>query len=266
NPLLQIACMPWPNKQLLLADAEHRKLDPGELNELVRDRMMDCIRGLAAQLVPAVPSVLLGHFSVDVAEAGGMSRLMVLGSDWVLGLHDLTALPFDAVLLAHVHKPQVLSQSPWVGYCGSPECVSHGEETEAKGFWLLDLERQQQTQARFIGTPHRRFLTIDLTKGGADLYAEDLDGAIVRIRIGQATDIDLTALRRELDVAGVHEYHISTERAEAVHRRDTDISASMDVAEALQQWIKQNPDWAPLADELIAEAQAVEANIRGGGD
>lgn len=266
NPLLQVAVAPWPNKQLLLADAEHRKLDPGQLNELVRDRMMDCIRGLAAQLVSGVPAILLGHFSVDIAEAGGMSRLMMLGGEWVLGLHDLTALPFDAICLGHIHKHQVLSDDdthPVVSYCGSPECVTHGEAGEEKGYCLLDFIEDRVT-GDFIRTPHRRFVTVDLEGDDGLPPAEELADAIVRVRIGPAADVDMAALREQLDAAGVHEYQITTERAEAVRRRETAMTAGMDVGAALTEWLKQNPDYEPLADDLLAEAQAVEVAIAGG--
>ena len=261
--VLQVAVAPWPNKQLLLADAEHRKLEPGQLNELVRDKMLAVIRGLAAQLIEGVPAILLGHFSVDVAEAGGMSRLMMLGGEWVLGLHDLTALPFSAILLAHVHKPQVLSSMPLAVYCGSPECVSHGEEAERKSYHLIDVEHGQPTKYEKVLTPHRRFVTVDLEGDDGLPPAAELTDAIVRVRIGAAADVDMAALRQELEAAGVHEYQISTERAEAVRRRDTDMSAGMDVGAALREWLKHHPDFEPLADELVAEAQAVETAIAG---
>lgn len=267
NPVkLQIACLPWPNRQLLLADEEHRKLEPGQLNELVREKMLDVIRGLAGQLVPDVPAVLLGHFSVDIAEAGGMSRLMMLGGEWVLGLHDLTALPFDAICLGHVHKHQVLSDDdthPVVSYCGSPECVTHGEEADGdKGYCLLDIAGDRVT-GDFIPTPYRRFVTIDLTGDEPMPASEDIEGAIVKLRVPEHPDWDLRELCEQIQEAGVHELSVETQRAETGRRRETAMTAGMDVGAALTEWLKQNPDFEPMAEELLAEAQAVETAIAG---
>ena len=267
--VLQLACLSWPNKQLLLASEENRKLDPGQLNELVQDRMMDCLHGLAGQLVPDVPALLLGHFSVDMAQAGGMNRLMALGGEFCLNLHDLTALPFACVCLGHIHKPQVLSESPWVGYCGSPECVTHGEAGEDKGYSLLDVGPDGDVVHKFIPTPYRRFVTVDLvsceaTPDNGLPSPEELADAIVRVRIGAAADVDMAALREQLEAAGVHEYQIATERAEAVRRRAVEVSAAMALEEALKAWLEQCPDLKPMMEELLAEAQAVEAAIAGG--
>jgi exonuclease SbcD len=141
---VQVACLPWPNKQLLLASEENRKLDPGQLNELVREKMMDCLRGLATQLTPDVPALLLGHFSVDLAQAGGQNRLMMLGGEWTLNVHDLAALPFAAICLGHIHKAQILREQPWIGYCGAPEAVTFGEEHDGdKGYFLIDMREVQ---------------------------------------------------------------------------------------------------------------------------
>jgi DNA repair protein SbcD/Mre11 len=138
---LQLGCLPWPNRQLLLADEAYRKLEPGQLNEVVRSRVMDVLFGLAAGLTPGVPVLLLAHISIDVAQAGGQSRLMSLGADWTLNLHDLAGLGFDAVCAGHVHRAQVLSETPWIAYAGSPEAVSFGEETDGtKGYFILDTE------------------------------------------------------------------------------------------------------------------------------
>ena len=162
---LQLACLSWPNKQLLLAEEEYRKLDPGQLNEAVRQKMMDCLQGMAAELIPGIPAILLAHLSVDLAQAGGMNRLMMLGGEWTLNVNDLAGLGFDAICLGHIHRAQVLCAAPWIGYSGSPEAVSFGEEGEAKLYCLLDVADDCSVEVEQIATPHRRFITIDLGNG-----------------------------------------------------------------------------------------------------
>jgi len=262
---IQIACLPWPNKQLLLANEEYRKLDPGQLNEVVRQKMMDCLQGLAADCLPGIPAILLAHLSVDLAQAGGQNRLMALGGEWTLNVHDLAGLGFDAACLGHIHKAQVLCDAPWIGYSGSPEAVSFGEETEGKSYCLLDVNDDCSIEVQQIPTPHRRFLTIDLGNGHALPTPDELAGAIVRVRVPQASDVDFTALRRELEAAGVHEYQVETQRAETVRRRAVAVSSEMALEEAIKAYLEQRPELQPLADALIAEAHVVEQAVVAGG-
>ena len=262
---IQIACLPWPNKQLLLANEEYRKLDPGQLNEVVRQKMMDCLQGLAADCIPGIPAILLAHLSVDLAQAGGQNRLMALGGEWTLNVHDLAGLGFDAACLGHIHKAQVLCDAPWIGYSGSPEAVSFGEETEGKSYCLLDVNDDCSIEVQQIPTPHRRFLTIDLGNGAVMPTPEELAGAIVRVRVPQASDVDFTALRRDLEAAGVHEYQVETQRAETVRRRAVAVSSEMALEEAIRAYLEQRPELQPMADALIAEAHVVEQAVAAGG-
>jgi exonuclease SbcD len=263
---LQVACLPWPNKQLLLASEENRKLDPGQLNELVREKMMDCLRGLAAQLVPDIPAVLLGHFSVDLAQAGGQNRLMMLGGEWTLNAHELAALPFAYFALGHIHKPQRVwfDERRSMVYSGSPEAVTFGEEGEEKGYVLVSVERDGAADFEWVSTPYRRFVTIELGDGAALPPPEELAGAIVRVRVPQANDVNFNALRRDLEAAGVHEYQVETQRAETVRRRAVEVSSEMALDEAIKAWLEQRPDLKPMAEALLAEAHNVEQALQGG--
>jgi DNA repair exonuclease SbcCD nuclease subunit len=262
---LQLACLPWPNKQLLLADDEYRKLDPGQLNEMVRQKMMDCLQGLVADCIPGIPAILLAHLSVDLAQAGGQNRLMALGGEWTLNAHDLAGLGFDAISLGHIHRAQVLCDAPWIGYSGSPEAVSFGEEAEGKGYCLLDVSDDCSVEVHQIPTPHRRFITIDLGNGHVLPPPDELAGAIVRVRVPQAAEVDFTALRRDLEAAGVHEYQVETQRAETVRRRAVAVSSEMAVEEAIRAYLQQRPELQPMADALIAEARLVEQVVVAGG-
>jgi len=263
---IQIACLPWPNKQLLLANEEYRKLDPGQLNQVVRQKMMDCLQGLAADCIPSIPAILLAHLSVDLAQTGGQNRLMALGGEWTLNVHDLAGLGFDAACLGHIHRAQVLCEAPWIGYSGSPEAVSFGEENDGvKSYCLLDVNDDCSIEVQQIPTPHRRFLTIDLTNGAVMPTPDELAGAIVRVRVPQASDVDFTALRRELEAAGVHEYQVETQRAETVRRRAVAVSSEMALDDAIKAYLEQRPELQPMADALLAEARVVEQAVIAGG-
>ena len=260
---MQLACLPYPNKQLLLADEEHRKLEPGLLNQVVREKMMAVAAGLAAQRIEGVPCLLLGHFSVDLAQAGGQNRLMMLGGEWTLNVHDLAALPFCYFALGHIHKPQRVwfDERRSMVYCGSPEAVAFGEEGEEKGYVLVCIERDGAADFEWVSTPYRRFVTIDLGDGSALPPAEELAGAIVRVRVPQADDVDFNALRRDLEAAGVHEYQVETQRAETVRRRAVEVSSEMALEEAIKAWLEQRPDLKPMMDAILAEAHEIERQL-----
>ena len=159
----------------------------------------------------------------------------------------------------------MLCDAPWIGYSGSPEAVSFGEETEGKSYCLLEVNDDCSIEVQQIPTPHRRFLTIDLNNGSALPTPEELAGAIVRVRVPQASDVDFTALRRDLEAAGVHEYQVETQRAETVRRRAVAVSSEMALEEAIKAYLEQRPELQPMADALIAEAHIVEQAIAAGG-
>ena len=256
---LQIACLPWPNKSLLLANEDYRKLDPGQLNELVRAKLMDVLRGLAAQLRTDIPSVLLMHAGIDTAAMGSQNRLAMLGGEWTLNLHDLAALDFDALLAGHYHRPQLLNEDPWIGYVGSPEAVGFGEEEEEKSYLLLGCgDPFEGISIDRVPTPYRHFLT--LTPASA-LEIGSLAGAIVRVKCEQADATDLVALRKHLEAAGASEIQIETQRAETVRRHATAISADTAFEQSLDAWLEQRPELKPMREELLAEGRAVESEV-----
>ena len=247
---LQIACLPYPNRQLLLA----KRPDLGVLSveQAMREAMMDVARGLAAELEPGIPSVLLGHFSVDLAEAGSESRLMALGADWTLNAHEVAGLGFDAVLLAHIHKPQTVL--PQMHYCGSPEAMDFGEEGERKSYSLVDIDEHGVSAIR-VPTPYRKFRTVDLASDPWPA-ADELREAIVKVRVPAGMDTDDAQMRRELDEAGAHDYTIIHQPPETVRRREVEVNQDMPFEKLLRAWAELQEDVDP--DALVAEATELE--------
>ena len=262
---LQLACLPFPNANLLLRDEEVRKLDPGERNLRIRELMMDCARGLAAQRIERVPCLLLGHFAVDVAEAGTQNRLMMLGGEWTLNLQELEALGFDACLLGHVHKPQNLGSG--TVYSGSPEACAFGEEGEEKRYVLWSELRPGIFELESIPSPYRKLVTLslsDLSEDGASVNPTiPVAGAIVRLEIPPESTLTADEARRAIEAAGAFEARVTKARSETMRRRDSDISASMGPVEALREWLAGKPDIQPLTDALITEALRVEEALGG---
>ena len=266
----QLACLPWPNTNLLLADADVRGLEPAARNLLIREKLMDVLRGLAAQRAEGVPCLLLAHAGVDTAEMGKTNTLAMLGGDWTLNVYELQALGFDAVVLGHYHKPQMLTEEPWVGYCGSPEAVTAGEEGERKHYLLWDVPANDWPSCEAVETPYRRFRTMVQSDFGTEL-----DGAlrvieeatirdqVIRVVLPETAKFSAAEYRRVLEAAGAHDISVEIIRAETQRRRETSVSASTPPPEALDGWLQTKTEYAPMRDELQTELAGVEQQ-RGG--
>jgi exonuclease SbcD len=191
---IQIATVPYPVRQRLLARQEHKDKSIAELDALVQELLTDNIQALAAQVDPGLPAVLTGHFSVSEAKLGS-ERTVMLGRDVVV-LKSVVADPvWDYVALGHIHRHQDLNhgQQPPIIYCGSLERIDFGEEGQAKGFVVADIPISDQESGQrgecawqFHAVEARRFVTIraDLRKEADPMAA--LLASIARHSVSEA--------------------------------------------------------------------------------
>jgi exonuclease SbcD len=157
---IQVATVPYPLRQQLLAHEEYKDKTIADLDQLVQQIVTDNLRALAEQVDPALPAVLVGHFSVSEAKFGS-ERSVMLGRD-VAVLKSILADPvWDYVALGHIHRHQELNEGkpPPVVYSGSLERIDFGEENEPKGFVIADV-RRGGTEWKFQPVDARRFVTI----------------------------------------------------------------------------------------------------------
>ncbi len=218
---IQVATVPYPLRQRLLAHEEYKDKTIAELDALVQDLMADNIRALAEQVDPALPAVLLGHFSVSEAQYGS-ERTVMLGRDVVVLKSILADPTWDYVALGHIHRHQELNrgQSPPIVYCGSLERIDFGEEGEPKGFVIAEVQRGR-AEWRFQRVNSRRFVTIraDVRDESDPLPAllkaiagQEIADAVVRVIIrarpeqeGLVRDADVRrALEAAYYVAGIN--------------------------------------------------------------
>jgi len=156
----QVACVPYPMRQRLLAKEEYRGKNLEELDRALTDIVGDLVRGLSAQLDPAIPAVLTGHFTVGGAVFGS-ERSVMIGSDVVVLKSVLADPVWDYVALGHIHKHQELNGGayPAIVYPGSLERIDFGEERDPKGFVWVELARGE-TRWQFVEVKARPFVTI----------------------------------------------------------------------------------------------------------
>jgi exonuclease SbcD len=204
---IQVATVPYPIRQRLLAREEHKDKTIAELDALVQQIVAENIQALAAQVDRSLPAVLAGHFSVSEAKYGS-ERTVMLGRDVVILKSVLADAAWDYVALGHIHRHQELNrgQQPPIVYCGSLERIDFGEEREAKGFVVAEVSRGH-AEWEFHPVAARRFVTIraDLRDEADPLAAllsviaqHDVTDAIVRV-IAQA-QAEQEGLIRDADV------------------------------------------------------------------
>jgi exonuclease SbcD len=209
---LQVIGLPWVTRNALLSRDEYRHQSVDQLNAQMIELATAQLAGLAAELDPSVPAVVVGHAHVASARVGA-ERILTMGTDPVFPLEALAELPnVDYIALGHIHKHQVLRRErPPIVYAGSLNRVDFSEEDELKGFVLAEVE-PGGADFRFVPVQARPFLTINARAESGDptqdvlkaVYAagQKVREAVVRLRVrttsGLAARMDEAEIRGQL--------------------------------------------------------------------
>lgn len=191
--LLQVATVPWPQRNRLLRDEKYRGMNVEQLDQELEKTLADELKRLADEIDPSQPAILTGHFTLSGAVYGS-ERNVMLGHDTAFKLSTLQPEAWDYVAMGHIHKHQDVNRGgyPGIVYSGSLERIDFGEEHEPKGFCWVEAMRGH-TRWQFVPVEVRRFVSIyaDATEDGdhptdAVLRAierHDVKNAIVRVRV-----------------------------------------------------------------------------------
>jgi exonuclease SbcD len=195
---IQVVALPWLRRSVLLSREDAKNLNLEQVNQRLQQTLTDIINAMAARLDPTLPAVLAAHVWVTGARVGSES-LMSIGQEHALLLSNIANPAFDYVALGHIHKRQVLKENPPVVYAGSLERVDFGEESDDKGFYVVDIgpgeAGKRQVSFEFHPVNTRRFLTIGVTIKPEETdptaaviaaiagHAESVREAIVRLNI-----------------------------------------------------------------------------------
>ncbi len=208
--LVQVATVPYPVRQRLLADVHTSGMSLAHLDLLLRQQVDTLIRNLAQQVDPTIPAVLTGHFTVQGARLGS-ERGVMLGRDVAVLPSTLADPTWDYVALGHIHCHQDMNEGryPPVVYSGSIERIDFGEEGDPKGFCWVELARGKTTY-RFVDLPARPFLTIQIdVRGEADptdaiiqaISRHEVDEAIVRVIVTATPENEALIRDRDIEAA-----------------------------------------------------------------
>lgn len=191
---LQIVALPWARKHFLLDKEEGKDLTLEELNRRVEEKLTNGLAREAQRLDPGIPAILAAHIFLQGAEFGA-EKTMGIGKDPAL-LQSSVALPaFRYGALGHIHKRQVFDREPLLAYPGSLQRLDFSDEEQEKGFYLVEIDHQKTSTAKFHPVKARRFFTLKLhilphdTNPTATILRslaqreKEIKGAIVRLHL-----------------------------------------------------------------------------------
>jgi exonuclease SbcD len=198
--------LPWIVRSHVLSREEFKNRSLAEIEELTLKKLENILQKTIKSLDPDVPTILAVHGSVQGATYGS-ERSVMLGQEMVLPRSLLSNPAFDYVALGHIHRHQVIGdgQPPMV-YAGSVDRIDFGEEKEAKGFVMAEVEAGN-AQYRFVElTTTRPFVTIEAQADGDKpmeqvskaIATHNIDDAIVRLIIHTTMDKNLLLDDREI--------------------------------------------------------------------
>ena len=271
NGAIQIITLPWLNRSTLLTRPETEGLALSEVNEMLIQKLQPVLEAEIRRLDPQIPTVLLGHLMADRASLGA-EKFLAVGKGFTIPMSMLIREEFDYVALGHVHKHQNLNPSndPPVIYPGSIERVDFGEEKEAKGYILLEVQ-PGSAEWEFCTLPARPFITIEIDVSRQEdpldavlnaIAQQEIEAKVVRLiyklRSEQLDLINTSAIDRALQSA--HSHSIRPELISQLARPrlpELGVGNTLNPIEALTTYLNNREDLKDIHQELIAAAETL---------
>ncbi len=193
---VQIAALPWLRRSALMATEDFRQLSAEDARRAIQQHAAWFVSTVVSQIEPGIPAILAAHLSVEGATYGS-ERSVLVGEDIVLPRSSLALPAFQYVALGHIHKHQILGDSPPLVYPGSIERVDFGEESDEKGYMYVEIDGDQISY-RFCPLAARRFVTVRSRPSGADptsVIVHDIErakiaDAVVRLIVESSAETD----------------------------------------------------------------------------
>ena len=230
----------------------------------------DTIMGLATQLDPNLPAVMVAHYTVSGSEADNGSTFLA-GQDVVILPSAIDAARVDLACFGHIHKPQKLVSITPAYYCGSPNQLTFNDEGMEHGFWFheIDPESRGSVVSTFEPTPERAHFTIRMKEAEVAAfittgeYAPPVEAheAIVRVRYSCTAEQDKAFNRAELQkqimAAGAFWVaEITPEDIEALEAKDQ-LTEHDGPVECLGRWLEANDITGDRATRLMELAAPI---------
>lgn len=283
TPLADIACIPGFDKQ------EFRTRFPGlsadEENLAWTKYISDMIFALRAECENT--PILMAHYTVPGCNMESGQTSFFTNFEPVIPRETLIAAKYEAVLLGHIHRPQMLNGLHNVFYVGAVNEFNFNDENQDRGFGLYKFESGRLIKEDRYTTPYRQFRTITWDSDEVGNYiregvmylhrtgiSEEVTDKIVRVRYSctseQKKALNIPLLQKNLyEVGAFYVADIEAESTIDITNRGL-LSEESDPRLNLKKWLEEktfkNPDKiVELAEPIIAEAmkQSTTAEIHG---
>lgn len=284
TPWADIACLPGFDKQ------EFRAKFPGlsadEENLAWTKYISEMVFALRAECEKT--PILMAHYTVPGCNMESGQTSFFTNFEPVIPREALMAARYEAVLLGHIHRPQIIEGLDNVFYSGAINAMNFNDEGQDRGFWIHEFnEKGTLVKGHKYTTPYRQFHTItwdpdeagDYIREGA-MYlhrtgiSEDVTDKIVRVRYSctseQKKALNIPLLQKNLyELGAFYVADIEAESTIDITNRGL-LSEESDPRLNLKKWLEEktfkNPDKiVELAEPIIAEAmkQSTTAEIHG---
>lgn len=280
TPIADIVCIPGFDKQ------EFRAKFPGlsaeEENLTWTKYISEMVMGLRAQcsqtniVADMVPAILMAHYTVPGCNMESGQTSFFLNFEPVIPRESLQTARFDAVLLGHIHRPQMLEGLENVFYSGAINAMNFNDEGQKRGFWIHEFEKKSLKKGHFYETPYRKFQTIKwdkedvaeyLRSGKMYLIEKDYTSscmdAIVRLQYSCDTEqkkaLNIPVLQKDLyEIGAFYVADIEAESMMNITNRQL-LSEESDPLLNLKKWLDEkcftdSEKIVELAEPIIADA------------
>lgn len=280
TPIADIVCIPGFDKQ------EFRAKFPGlsaeEENLTWTNHISEMVMGLRAQcsqtniVADMVPAILMAHYTVPGCNMESGQTSFFSNFEPVIPREALQTARFDAVLLGHIHRPQMLEGLENVFYSGAINAMNFNDEGQKRGFWIHEFEKKSLKKGHLYETPYRKFQTIKwdkedvaeyLRSGKMYLlekdYASSCMDAIVRLQYSCDTEqkkaLNIPVLQKDLyEIGAFYVADIEAESMMNITNRQL-LSEESDPLLNLKKWLDEkcftdSEKIVELADPIIADA------------
>ena len=201
-----IACLPGFDKQ------EFRAKFPGlsadEENLAWTKYISDMVFALRAECEKT--PILMAHYTVPGCNMESGQTSFFTNFEPVIPREALMAARYEAVLLGHIHRPQIIEGLDNVFYSGAINAMNFNDEGQDRGFWIHEFnEKGTLVKGHKYTTPYRQFHTITwdpdeagdyIREGAMYLHRTGISEDVIREKAKQHSELSLQLSEVEKDV------------------------------------------------------------------
>jgi exonuclease SbcD len=219
--------------------------------------LQDSLHYELASIPTTYSKVLIGHFALEGSIPVG-DEIDDIANELFCPLTMFKG--YDYVWMGHVHKPQVMSKSPYIAHIGSMDVSNFGESEQSKIIVIFDTEDLSFKEVKLPTRPLTKIViavpkdTADTTQFVLDLLEKEkyiFDKAIVRLEISllspDLSSVDRSKIEKFIYKKGV--FNISgfseSKKLALIIKDEADISidTTLDAGSAIKKWAdKRYPD------------------------